>query len=147
MMRKFDDMATRLRARFPSFPDWPADAQLAILSLAWACGPAFHFPRLEAALRACDWRTAAIECRIADDAGTVKLRNAANRTMLRNAAAVVESVRDPSALYYPEDLTRTPESEAPTEPDLPNPPSEPKIVVDFERVHPKVPLGRPALDG
>jgi hypothetical protein len=38
------------------------------------------------------------------------------------------------------------ESEAITMPDLPNPPSKPTVLVEFDRVHPDVPLGRPTLD-
>lgn len=140
--RKLDQVDAQLAKRFPAWAEWPADAQLAILSLAWACGAAFRFPKLEAALLAGDFRTAAKEVKIADDGGTVRLRNAANVMLLRNAAIVAESALDPSALYYPTDL----ESERPTEPEMPVPPSEPTVVVDFERVHPKVPLGRPALD-
>lgn len=35
---------------YPSYEQWPADAQFAINSMAWACGPSFHFPRFHAAL-------------------------------------------------------------------------------------------------
>ena len=49
---KLGQMDAYLAKRFPEWEEWPADAQLATLSMAWACGPAFRFPRLEAALRA-----------------------------------------------------------------------------------------------
>ena len=48
-----------LRAGFTEWDAWPADAQLATMSMAWACGPAFYkpsagrnyWPKLTAALR------------------------------------------------------------------------------------------------
>lgn len=112
-----------LRRRFPDFEDWPADAQLATHSMAWACGPAFHFPKLGAALLAGDFETAAAECTM-NEAGNPGLipRNVANRLLYKNAAYVVGAKLDPEQLYYPHDigvLERT------TETELPDPPSEP----------------------
>lgn len=101
---KLDDIDRRLALRFPAYPTWPADAQLGVLSLSWACGPAFHFPRFEAACRALDFDTAAAECKIANEQGTIRTRNAANRTLFRNAAHVRRAMLDPSTLYYPVDL-------------------------------------------
>jgi len=41
-----------LAARFPSWDAWPADAQLAMHSIAWAAGAGIHAPHLQAALTA-----------------------------------------------------------------------------------------------
>ena len=38
-----------LKARFSDFDAWPADAQLGLLSMAWAAGPAFKAPTFSAA--------------------------------------------------------------------------------------------------
>lgn len=109
-----------LRARFPEWEQWPADAQLATHSMAWACGPAFRFPLLEDALRARDFGTASVECRM-DERGNQGLvpRNIANRVLYLNAAHVVAHGLDPDALYYPRDLALPPVSPAAdTLPDL-----------------------------
>ena len=71
-----------LAGRFPFWDDLPASAQLAVHSLAWACGPAFRFPLLEAALADRDWATCADECQM-DETGNPGLRprNAADRAL------------------------------------------------------------------
>lgn len=95
-----------LQKRFPDFDTWPADAQLAIHSLAWGCGPAFRFPKLEAALKARDFATAANEVRMVANGVELhglKPRNAANKKLLLNAALVEESGIDPDTLYWPSD--------------------------------------------
>lgn len=101
-----------LRKRFPAFEQWPADAQLATHSMAWACGPAFRFPKLEAALRALDFRMAAVECRM-DETGNpgLKPRNIANKQLYENAAEVQEHARNPDMLYWP-NLLNGPVSDA-----------------------------------
>ncbi len=53
--RTLDRMDSQLSHRFADYETWPADAQLATLSLAWACGAAFRFPKLEACLKAGDF--------------------------------------------------------------------------------------------
>ena len=42
----------------------PASAQLAVLSLAWACGPWFDFPKFMSAIKICDYTTCARECQM-----------------------------------------------------------------------------------
>lgn len=112
---KLNAMARYLVGRFLDFDVWPADAQLGVLSVAWACGPAFRFPKLQAALLEQDWSTAAYECRI-DTTGNpgVAPRNKANETLFRNASYVQRKGLDPDVLYYPRDLTSEPD----TAPDL-----------------------------
>jgi GH24 family phage-related lysozyme (muramidase) len=91
-----------LRKRFAEFESWPGDAQLAIHSLAWACGPAFRFPALERALYAQDFATASREVNM-DETGNPGLapRNAANRLLLENAADVVVDGLDRDRVYWP----------------------------------------------
>lgn len=114
--RKLEQNDLLLLRRFPEMESWPADAQLATHSMAWACGPAFNFPRLAEALRALDFRGACIHCTISEagNPGIVP-RNAMNRRLYLNAARVVEWKLDPEELHWPTDL----EDAAPTEPELP----------------------------
>lgn len=94
--------ASALAAHYPGFESWPADAQLATLAMAWACGPAFHavgFGALEHALRAGDFVAAANCCHINEvgNAG-VHPRNLAMRDLYFLAAAKPE---DADALHWP----------------------------------------------
>ncbi len=93
----------QLAHRFPDYEAWPADAQLFANSMAWACGANFHFPKLEAALRAQDFIAASLECHMDDshNQGLVP-RNAANLVLLHNAAKVVADGLDRDVLWYPE---------------------------------------------
>jgi GH24 family phage-related lysozyme (muramidase) len=77
--------------RFPAFEDFPADAQLALMSLAWACGPDFRFPKLAEAVLAEDWATCAIECQMeaTGNAGLVP-RNAAQKALFLAAQPAVD---------------------------------------------------------
>lgn len=98
-----------LRQGFPEWDSWPADAQLGGMSMAWAVGPAFWqrgWPKLTAALRAQDFRTAAIESFMPEEStiGGLRPRNRANRILFTNAAIVKEQGLNPEALYYPKDL-------------------------------------------
>ena len=94
---------------FQQFTAWPADAQMALLSMAWAMGPAGpqKFTRFCAACVNLDFRTAAAECRMNEtgNPGLTK-RNIANRTLLLNAAVVASGAPGLHAetLYYPREL-------------------------------------------
>jgi GH24 family phage-related lysozyme (muramidase) len=114
--RKLEQNDLLLLRRFPDWESWPADAQLATHSMAWACGPSFVFPQLAAALRAQDFRLACTHCTISEagNPGIVP-RNVLNRRLYLNAARVVEWKLDPEELHWPTDL----EDMAPTEPELP----------------------------
>jgi hypothetical protein len=80
-----------LSRRLPSWDAWPADAQLATMSMAWAMGAGFvdKFPRwLAAATRAePDFATMAAECKMREtnNAGVVP-RNRADAALFRSAA-------------------------------------------------------------
>jgi Putative peptidoglycan binding domain len=56
----------RERPDFVGFDDWPADGQLGLLSMAWAMGPLFRFPKFQSAAAAGDWKTMAAECRMVE---------------------------------------------------------------------------------
>ncbi|MFI5845167.1 peptidoglycan-binding protein [Catenuloplanes sp. NPDC051500] len=82
---------------FAGFPRWPADAQLALLSLGWAHGPDFSgWPDLRADCAAGDWRAAADHGRIQ---GATQ-RNAGDRALFRTAALAAENHWDPDTLWY-----------------------------------------------
>lgn len=86
---------------FSAMASWPADAQLGLLSMAWAMGPAFaqsgDWPNFRAACSGLDWLSAAANCKMVND-WLVK-RNAVDRGLFRNAAYAVAQGVDPSTLY------------------------------------------------
>lgn len=154
-MRKFAWMDAELAKRFPDYPVWPADGQMGVLSLSWANGPWFRYPKCEAALRLLDFRTAAIESFMKEEAtiSGLRPRNRANNILFRNASVVQQqSALDPDALFYPRDLDLEAElgalaasRDAPTMPALPNDDDAP-VVIDGGTIHPDVPLGIPGHD-
>ncbi len=87
--RTLDRMDHQLGQRFPAWEEWPWQAQLATLSMAWSCGAAFRFPKLEAALRVTDFAIASTECTIqeAGNPGVIP-RNKANRALYLAAAGL-----------------------------------------------------------
>lgn len=108
-----------LTRRFGSaYASAPADAQMALLSMAWAAGPNFKYPKLAAAVEAWDFGTAAAECELRAAVVNRSLadRNRANRVMFQNAAIVRARGLDSDKLHWPAALTP---SELPTEPELP----------------------------
>ena len=100
-----------LARSFPGYVDWPADAQLGLLSMAWSMGPAFRpkFPRFAAACDALDFATAAIESK-EDETGNPGLipRNSADRLLFSNAAVVLAQGLDPNVLHWPAALLAAP---------------------------------------
>ena len=95
---------TILKRTFPHWHSWPADAQLGVLSMAWALGAGFtlHWPRFTAAANAQDWSVAAAECKISEagNAG-VKPRNLADAVLFGNAAEVRRMGLDRTRVRYP----------------------------------------------
>jgi hypothetical protein len=93
---------------FQGFDLWPADAQLGLLSMAWAMGPAGPgaFPNFRAACQSNNFKTAAAECKM-NEVGNPGLipRNQANFILFSNAAAVLagdaQGTFQHSVLYYP----------------------------------------------
>lgn len=102
------------QAPFQNFDTWPADAQLGLLSMAWAMGPAGPegFPRFSAACQISDFKSAAAQCKM-NEAGNPGLipRNRANLTLFSNAAIVTAGEAqgrfERANLYYPRTLTAT----------------------------------------
>ncbi len=118
-LSKFDDFGKELLRRFPDIEEWPADAQLATMSMAWACGPWFAFPSLVIALHDQDFARAATLCHI-NEAGNPGLipRNIVNKRLYMNAERARGWHLDPDELQWPAVL----EDAVPTQPELP--PSE-----------------------
>ncbi len=92
--RVLDTMNAELVEAYPAFEEWPADAQLATLAMAWACGPAFGtrgkspFRGLHKSLLAGDFKAASQQCTInAKGNPGVIPRNKAMRQLYFLAAA------------------------------------------------------------
>lgn len=90
VIKQLDANAVILQKFFPDFAAFPAGAQRAILSIAWAVGAGFppKWPKFSAAVKAHDWTTAAEEGTLSTvgNAGVAK-RNDANKAALLEAAA------------------------------------------------------------
>jgi len=102
---------------YPDAENWPADAQLALMSMMWAMGmPGSHFPKFTSAVNGNppDFNTAAGP---PGDAGAdpsrrgqawindstnpgVRPRNLANKQLFTNAQAVLDNGVNPDVLYY-----------------------------------------------
>ena len=96
---------------FSGFDQWPADAQMAVLSMAWAMGPGFapkwtKFCAAFARKDSPDFEAAAATCKM-NEAGNPGLipRNNANKRLFLNASAVLDGESDgfysKPVLYYP----------------------------------------------
>lgn len=96
--QKLMGIEANLKLRFPSWDEFPADAQMGIISMAWAMGEGFHFPKFQAAAESMDWSTASEECKISETGNPgVKPRNIANKALFLSAA----SGGDPEELHLP----------------------------------------------
>jgi len=106
--RRLDGDAVHLRKRFPDYEEWPADAQLAVHSMAWALGPAWdeaEWPKFTAALRRQDWMTCSEQCDISSIPNTKEGRNAADMALFLNAFCVSHDPdADTSELVWPVQL-------------------------------------------
>jgi hypothetical protein len=89
-----DEAILKANPAFADFDDWPADAQLGLLSMGWAMGPGFgpRFPHFSTACAAGDFATAAQDCAIstAGNPGVAR-RNAANRQAFLFAATAQDT--------------------------------------------------------
>ncbi|MFD5299568.1 peptidoglycan-binding protein [Streptomyces mutabilis] len=75
------------RTEFENLESWPADAQLALFSMAWALGPAFKFPKFQAAAQQQDWLTMARESKMTETGNPgVIPRNVRNGLLLTLAS-------------------------------------------------------------
>jgi GH24 family phage-related lysozyme (muramidase) len=78
------EQVLRGTTEFADFDSWPADAQLALFSMAWAQGANFGgWPRFRAACAARDWSAAVQDCNLSNH--WLGKRNAVNRGLFRNA--------------------------------------------------------------
>jgi len=88
--------ATPYRTYFHDFDSWPADAQVALLSISWS-GPGVVLARGDTFLRACaawNFQLAAEKCDIPwKGPGTVPERNRTNRLLFLNAQAEINEGR------------------------------------------------------
>jgi GH24 family phage-related lysozyme (muramidase) len=100
VLHRFDAELVR---RYPAFDSWPADAQMATLAMAWACGTGFGrtFKLLDAALKRGDWATASQQCHINEigNPGVIP-RNKAMKQLYFLAAALP---CDGDELHWPAD--------------------------------------------
>lgn len=98
---------------FKDFDQWPADAQLGLLSMAWAMGPGFSasWPKFSGACEKMDFDAAAENCKMSEVGNPgVAPRNAADKHLFENAAAVLAGEADGfyqrPTLYYPQWLLK-----------------------------------------
>lgn len=100
---KLNQMEGTLKSRSPfaDFDNFPADAQLGLLSMSWGMGPKFNFPKFQAFVAAGEWTSAATECRFQPDTGTITVRNDRDQLLFRNATAIIDNGLDPEALVWP----------------------------------------------
>lgn len=119
-LKKADAMEKELKTdpAFKNFDQWPADAQLGLLSMAWALGASkirLQWPNFKAVCLKEDFDGVAKRCHINDIGNPgVTPRNAANRHLFKNAAAVLanegknlaENINQRMTLYYPHMLLK-----------------------------------------
>ncbi len=94
-----------LRTYLPAWDSFPADAQLACCSMAWAIGAGWPriFGNLKDAANRQDWTGAMASCAIKTDGNPgIVPRNAANKLCFANAAAVVRDGLDLDVLHWPD---------------------------------------------
>lgn len=116
VQRQLDLNEAIIRKRFPKWDTFPADAQLAIMSMAWAVGAAFYqkFGNLAKLIDAENWELAARldvpsdpksnwpgKIREAGNPGVVP-RNVKNRFCFQNAAVVKAAGLEVTTLHWPE---------------------------------------------
>jgi len=98
-----------LARMYPSYPSWPADAQLATHSMGWAMGLGHLDPRsgdfkqfiAAVSKNPPDFHAAALASHMRDDNNQgIVLRNAANALLFENAARVVAGGGSHDVLYY-----------------------------------------------
>ncbi len=100
---RLDQNEVLLRQPFPDWDSWPADAQLGVLSMAWAMGAGFpaEWPKFTTACKARDWPGASANCHISEVGNPgVKPRNDADVLLFNNANDVAKGGLDASTLIY-----------------------------------------------
>lgn len=108
-----------LARRYPAWESWPSCAQMCCHSLAWACGTAYAFPKMDDALLDGDFAAAALETEMTKESNprnNLSARNAANRILMCNAASVRDLHLDPDTINWTSLIGDV--HDAPTLPDL-----------------------------
>lgn len=108
MLGRLYQNETVLRGYFPNWDLFPADAQLACCSMAWALGAGFPktFGNFRAAANAQDWVAARAACGIRTEGNPgIVPRNAANALCCANAAASIDRGLDAETLFWPATVT------------------------------------------
>lgn len=97
-----DEATLKRYPSFAAFDAWPADAQLGLLSMAWAMGPSFgpHWPVFSVACAKQDWIDAARDAQMRGSPAPVR-RNGATSMAFLYAAQSVLTHQDPSILLSP----------------------------------------------
>jgi hypothetical protein len=118
-----------LTKTLPDLDAWPADAQLALMDMAWNLGPNFlgpKWPNFTKAAKAANFDAAAASC-----LRSVKApRDYRHQRMFTNAAAVVHHDLDPAVLWDTHDPTSGPATPPePTHPPTQPPPAPPETPV------------------
>jgi GH24 family phage-related lysozyme (muramidase) len=93
-----------LRHYFPAWDSFPADAQLAIMAMSWACGAGFPrtFTTFAAFVLKRDWANAAKCAKIREEGNPgIHPRNLQVQLCLANAAAIDDGDQGTPALYWP----------------------------------------------
>jgi GH24 family phage-related lysozyme (muramidase) len=107
---KLDNNEAMLIKRYKGYPAWPADAQMGVHSMAWAMGPAFKFPKFDAAVNKLvpDFAEAAVQSHM-NDTGNPGLipRNAANVTLFNNAQYTLDNNLPHDVLQWAEGMVST----------------------------------------
>jgi GH24 family phage-related lysozyme (muramidase) len=102
-----------VKQTFTGFENWPADAQLGVLSMAWALGAGFasSWPLFKAACLSQNWSSAAQNCQISTTGNPgVAPRNTADVLLFNNAQAVASQELDFSVLHWPNTVAAAPSS-------------------------------------
>jgi hypothetical protein len=108
-----------MRKALYRWDEFPADAQLACCSMAWALGPGFPatFKNFAKAVNDLDWLAAKASCKIKSENNPgVVPRNRANELCLDNATTVAENGSDPAVLHWPNAAPRLADAAAPGRP-------------------------------
>ncbi len=145
LVKLYDNDRTLL-SRLPDWESYPACAQMAFHSLAWACGAKAQFPRLFSDAVRRDWEACAVEIHMNEwtpegihNKGLIP-RNVANKVLLRNAHRVDAFHLDPDLLDWTHDLTV---ADIDTEPELANPDSGEIPQIITEMIEPENAASRP----
>jgi hypothetical protein len=105
VIRLLKGKLAKLRMDFPEFDEWPADAQLAAVSVQWAGDVKSGWPKLTKACRAQDWEAASKQCTFQvtkDTNAFLALRSKRQVILFRNAQRVKDGEALPDHLNWNE---------------------------------------------